>query len=134
MVILRWLCLFLIAHPLCAVEQTAPIPIEFTGNDRINNRQLMTAAAYEFERFQLHQHEADLFDASYSILQYMRDKGHYFARVDYAYVPNKKQPQKVLFTITEKLPVTIQDINITGAEAWKEWEEDDISLTIAFSY
>ena len=134
MVILRlFLCLCCCAY-LQSAEETNDdpiIPVVFTGNDKLNSNQLRNAASRELERFATYQREADLFDASYSILQFMRDQGYYFARVNYAYVPDKSNPQKVLFTVTERQAAIIKDIKVTGAEAWKTWKDEDISLTIA---
>ena len=128
------LCLsFLILSAAVSAEDSDSdaLSVHITGNDRFSDAQIKNMASREFELFETNQREADLFDASYSILQTLRDKGHYFAKVSYTYLPNKHNPTSVLFTISEKSAVTIDTIEITGAKAWETWKDEDITLTIA---
>ncbi len=111
-------------------SEAKEIRIEFAGLQQVKAGQLQKAAFNELERFASNHRESDLFDASYSMKQYMRNKGYYFSTVAYAYVPNKQNPSKVVFHIAEGKPVTIDKIASTGADAWEQWSDDDITHTL----
>ncbi len=113
-----------------ASSQEEPIKIEFTGLNKLSESQLRSSAHTELKGFAIHKRESFLFDASYSMLQYMRNKGYYFSKVSYTYIPNKQNPTQILFTVSERNPVVIDKIEITGAKAWETWNEEDITMTI----
>lgn len=134
MVILRLLLCLLILSPILnavdSADKLQSIPIEFTGMHDFSARELRQAARQELAQFENNPRESYLFDANYSMLQHMRNKGYYFARISYTWIPNKNDPQTVLFTVSEKNPVMIKNIKISGAQAWENWSDDDIRNTI----